>query len=197
MRIARLRRRLAGWTVGRSATVTCNSDFIGTFTDFDILATVHAVAASTAQAGSGHLYHVLLPPFQDVCASGVGCASTTICAYHGSADFFDIGHVVYSVEPDQISFNCAIPAPTPNGVRADSLYNVLSHELFGIVTDPDFNAWTNTANLSLPGQEIGDECEFIDASFSFDVPTFKIGKKLYAVQREYDNRQHTCATKPD
>lgn len=186
------------YTLGRSFTVNYNqnpSDF--RFFDADILAVIHTAAASTGQTGYGHIYHVLLPPFQDVCAAGIGCASTTICAYHSSADFPDIGHVIYSVEPYQSSFGCAIAGPSPNGVVADSLYNVLSHELFEIITNPDDGAWTNTSQLSLLGQEIGDVCEFINSSFLFDVPTFKIGKKLYAVQREHDNAQHGCATKPN
>ena len=186
------------YTVGPSARIDYSPSPTGSpFSDDDIMAIVHAVAASTGQAGYGHIYHVFLPPGQDVCAAGVGCASTTICAYHGSGDFFDIGHILYTVEPDQLGFGCAIAAGSPNGARADSINNVLSHELFEVITDPDGNAWTNTAQLGLLGQEIGDECEFINAAFVFDVPTFKIGKKLYAVQREYDNAQHTCATKPE
>ena len=185
------------YTVGRSTTVNYNRNpFNFVFLDNDILAVIHAAAAATGQTGYGHIYHVLLPPFQDVCAAGIGCASTTICAYHSSADFFDIGHVIYSVEPYQSSFGCDLPGPTPNGVVADSLYNVLSHELFEIITNPDDGAWTNTSQLSLLGQEIGDVCEFINSSSSFDVPAFKIGKKLYAVQREHDNAQHACATAP-
>lgn len=184
------------YTVGRSAMINYNPLQKGfLFSDDDIMAIVHAVAASTGQAGYGHIYHVFLPPGQDVCAAGVGCASTTICAYHGSGDFFDIGHILYTVEPDQLGFGCAIAAGSPNGVRADSTNNVLSHELFEVITDPDGNAWTNTTQLSMLGQEIGDECEFINAASIFEVPTFKIGKKLYAVQREYDNSQRTCATK--
>ena len=185
------------YTVGRSSMVNYNQnpfDFV--LFDADILAVIHAAAAATGQTGYGHIYHVLLPPFQDVCTAGLGCASTTICAYHSSADFFDIGHVLFSVEPYQSSFGCDIAGPSPNDVVADSLYNVLSHELFEIITNPDGDAWFNTGNLFLRSSEIGDECEFLNANSIFDVPTFKIGKKLYAVQREHDNSQHTCATKP-
>ncbi len=182
------------YTVGKSATINYVQGFAA-FSDNDILAQVHAVAAFTGQAGYGHIYHVFLPPGQDVCQTAGICASNAICAYHGSADFFDIGHVLYSVEPDQIGFGCGLPPGTPNGTRIDSTNNVLSHELFEIITDPDFNAWFNTATLDQLGEEIGDECEFLNAAFSFDVPTFKIGSKLYAVQSEYDNKQHGCATK--
>jgi hypothetical protein len=182
------------YTVGKSATINYVQGFAA-LSDSDILAQVHAAAASTGQVGYGHIYHVFLPPGQDVCQTAGICASNAICAYHGSADFFDIGHVLYSVEPDQIGFGCGLPPGTPNGTRIDSTNNVLSHELFEIITDPDFDAWFNTATLDQLGEEIGDECEFLNAVFSFDVPAFRIGSKLYAVQSEYDNKQHGCATK--
>ena len=180
------------YTVGKSASI--NYVPAGQMSDFDILATVHAVAASTGQTGYGHIYHVFLPPGQDVCLSDGICASNAICAYHSSADFPDIGHVVYTVEPDQLGFGCAVAPGSPNGPRNDSTDNVLSHEMFETITDPDGDAWFNTATLLLLNDEIGDECEFI-TPFFFEVPIFKIGSKIYAVQREYDNSQHTCAVK--
>ena len=184
------------YTVGQSAMVNYSPSFFP-LSDNDILAKVHAVAVATGQSGYSHIYHVFLPPGQDVCQLGGICASNAICAYHGSADFFDIGHVVYSVEPDQIGFGCSLGAGTPNGARTDSTNNVLSHELFEIITDPDFDAWFNSSTLDLLFEEIGDECSFLTPDFSaFDVPTFKIGKNLYAVQREYDNNGHVCGTKP-
>ena len=184
------------YTVGRSATVTYLQS-VAPFTDNDILSIVHAVAATTGQTGYGHIYHVFLPPGQDVCQSPGVCASNAICAYHGSANFFDLGHILYTVEPDQLGFGCAVAAGSPNGARVDSTNSVLSHEMFETITDPDFTAWFNATAVDLLNEEIGDECSFINAANSFDVPTFKIGTKVYAVQREYDNIQHACATKPD
>ena len=182
------------YTVGKSAAI--NYVPTGPMSDFDIAAVVHAVASASGQTGYGHIYHVFLPPGQDVCLSDGICASNAICAYHSSADFFDIGHVVYTVEPDQLGFGCAVAAGSPNGARVDSTNNVLSHEMFETITDPDGDAWFNTATLLLLNDEIGDECEFITSTFFFDVPSFKIGSKIYAVQREYDNSQHSCAAKP-
>ncbi len=180
------------YTVGQSAMI----DFTprASLSDNDILGFVGAVARTTGQVGYGHIYHVFLPPGQDVCQSFGVCASNAICAYHGSADLPFLGHVLYSVEPDQLSFGCSVQAGTPNGPRVDSTNNVLSHELFEIITDPDFDAWFNSASIVMLEDEIGDECEFF-AGFSFDVPTFKIGKNSYAVQSEYDNKNHVCATK--
>ena len=121
-----------------------------------------------------------------------------LCAYHGSADFFDLGHVVYSVEPDQLGGGCAVAPGSPNGPRVDSTNNVLSHEMFEAITDPDFDAWYNSSILDLLDEEIGDECSFVTTILAFfDVPAFKIGSKIYAVQREYSNSQHGCSSKPD
>ena len=187
------------YTVGRAATINYVPN--GGFSDTDILARVHAVAASTGQSGYGHIYHVFLPPGQDVCASPGVCYSPDIpstdvlCGYHGSADFFDIGHVLYTVEPNQLG-GCLVAPGSPNGALADSTNNSLSHEIFETITSPDGDAWFNTGAIALLNQEIGDECSFVIPGF-FDVPVFKIGSKTYAVQREYDNAGHACATKPD
>src|SRR4029077_17946059 len=85
------------------------------FTDADMLAIVHAAAALTGQAGYSNEYHVFLPPGQDecfnlgykVCYSPDDLKTFFFCAYHGSADFSDIGHVLYSVEPFQDNFGCS------------------------------------------------------------------------------------------
>ena len=68
--------------------------------------------------------------------------------------------------------------------------------MFETITDPDFDGWFVTGAFDLLGQEIGDECEFYTANLTFfDVPSFKIGNKVYAVQREYSNKTHSCSTK--
>jgi len=85
-------------------------------TDNDMIAFVHTVAASLGQTGYAHMYHVFLPPGQDVClTAGDGvCYSPDVpstfffCGYHGSVDFGDIGHVLYSVEPFQNVPGCAV-----------------------------------------------------------------------------------------
>ena len=186
------------YTVGRAAII--NYIPTGSFSNSDILANVHAVAASAGQSGYGHIYHVFLPPGQDVCQSPGVCYSPDVpstdllCGYHGSADFLDIGHVLYTVEPNQLG-GCMVAPGSPNGVLADSTNNSLSHELFETITDPDFDAWYNSTLIDLIGDEIGDECSFAIPGF-FDVPVFKIGNKLYAVQREYDDAGRACGTKP-
>lgn len=84
------------------------------FTDKDMKAFVHAVASKTGQTGYGHIYHLFLPPGTDecfdstfsVCYSPDKADTFFFCAYHGYADFQDIGHVIYSVEPYQAVPGC-------------------------------------------------------------------------------------------
>ena len=94
------------------------------FTDADMLAVVHGVAVALGEPGGyGNEYHVFLAPGQDecfnlgykVCYSPDDPKTFFFCAYHGSADFSDIGHVLYSVEPFQNSFGCSSRPGTPNG----------------------------------------------------------------------------------
>jgi hypothetical protein len=179
-------------------------------TDLDMQAVVHAVASLSGQTGYGHIYHVFLPPGQDECFTATDhiCYSPDVpatfifCAYHSSVDFKDIGHVLYSVEPFQNVGGCSVRPGTPNGQLVDSTNNVLSHEIIETITDPDGTAWFNILDNGLFGQEIGDECSFlvfvpISPTVSvpfFDPTVFTLGQHRYAIQPEYSNDAHACAT---
>ena len=167
--------------------------------DIDVLSYVHAVASATGGSGYGHIFHVFLPPGQDecfdstftVCYSPDNSNTFFFCAYHGSVDFTDIGHVLYSVEPYQNVPGCQVRPGTPNGQLVDSTNDVLSHELFETITDPDGDAWWNSTGLGLEGQEIGDECIFLvftSTNVYSDPFIFKIGDDVYATQPEYSTR---------
>ena len=171
--------------------------------DDDVLGFVHAVASKTGQTGYGHIYHVFLPPGTDECfdSSFTVCYSPDnndtffFCAYHGSADFSDIGHVIYSVEPSQNTPGCrdleTPNGPLPNGILIDSTNDTLSHELIEAITDPDLDAWWNELGLALFGQEIADECIFLDGP-----AIFRVENRKYAAQTEYSNAEHGCVTGP-
>jgi hypothetical protein len=181
-------------------------------TDADMLAVVHAVASASGQTGYAHMYHVFLPPGQDECFTATDgiCYSPDVpatfafCGYHSSADFKDIGHVLYSVEPFQNVGGCDVRPGTPNGRLVDSTNNTLSHEVFETITDPDGTAWFNFTAVILQGAEIGDECSFFVivpispkmAAGFFDPSVSTIGNHRYAVQPEYTNREHACASNP-
>ena len=193
------------YTLGRRARVSYTPPSVP-LTDNDVLAFVHSVASVTGQTGYGHIYHVFLPPGQDecfdatftVCYSPDNNSSFAFCAYHSSADFTDIGHVLYSVEPYQDVFGCSDPPGTPNGQLVDSTNDTLSHELSETISDPDGTGWWNSTPsvTGLEGEEIGDECVFITPPAFGDPSVFRIDDKLYAVQLEYSNSKHGCTNTP-
>ena len=173
-------------------------------TDADVEAFVHAAALATGLTGYGHIYHVFLPPGQDecfdstysVCYSPDNPSTFYFCAYHGSVDFTDVGHVLYSVEPFQNVPGCQVRPGTPNGQLVDSTNNVLAHELFETITDPDISAWLNSTLNALYGEEIGDECSFITFTTTnayFDPFVFEMNGRPYATQPMYSNQLRGCA----
>lgn len=178
-------------------------------TDADIEAVVYLVASATQETGYGHIYHVFLPPGQDECFDSTysECYSPDnpnsfyFCGYHSSVDFPGLGHVLYTVLPYADVPGCSVKPGTPNGMLADSADNVLSHETFETITDPDGASWWNYSAVVLFGDEIGDECEFVtfigpNGDAYFNPPTFNVGGHVYAVQSEYSNDAHACTTTP-
>lgn len=199
------------YTVGSNALI--HFPLSPPLTDSFMLAVVHFVAAQTHQNGYNHVYHVFLAPGQDECIDNglTQCyspdnpATFAFCAYHGSVDFSDIGHVLYSVEPFQNVAGCADRPGTPNGPVVDSTADVLSHELFETITDPDGTGWWNLGNLNELGSEIADECTFVvflpnifdpNAVGYGDPALVQMGGKTFAVQPEYSNFAHACVTTP-
>ena len=185
------------YTVGPGALLT--GSLPKTLFDADILAIVHAGASAIGGTGYRHVYHVFLPQGTDVCFTGTSmCYSPDdtstffFCAYHASADFSDIGHVLLTVEPYQNVNGCSVAQPSPNGALVDSTANVISHELIETITDPDGNAWWNNVSLPLFGAEIGDECE--NATFGYG--SVSINRKSYEIQPEYSNLFHGCVFSP-
>jgi len=178
------------------------------FLDAQMASLAYQASLLTGQSGYGHIYHIFLPPGQDECfdATSGECYSPDVpatfyfCAYHGSADFPDGTHVLYTVEGFQDVDGCSVEPGTPNGQLVDSTMSVLSHETFESITDPDPpTGWVNSTSNALYGEEIGDECTFIEftaTSAYFDAPGFRIGSRNYAVQREYNNNRHGCTEAP-
>ncbi|HTD38558.1 MAG TPA: hypothetical protein VK669_13695 [Candidatus Limnocylindrales bacterium] len=159
-----------------------NYNTSGTLQDQDIYNIVYAVAASVG-TGYGKMYHVFLQSGVQQCsASAGGCYAQNggYCAYHGSVDFSDIGHTLYSVEPYQAISGCS----SPNGKVVDSTLSTLSHEFFETITDPDV-AVNNVAWYNNYGGEIGDICRSSYGNVGLSGYT-------YDIQREYSNSSSTC-----
>ncbi len=158
----------------------------------DLLALLYS-AASQYGAGYGNIYHIFLPPNVDTCFDKIGVCyspdyldSFAFCAYHSSADFAGLGHVLYTVQPYVDVPGCRVR----NGVNAvsggddpiDSTANVLLHELAETITDPDpDSAWVNP-NWG----EIGDVCQPFRAST-------QLNQTNYTVQFLYSNLDHACS----
>ncbi len=86
---------------------------------------------------------------------------TQYCGFHTHATIggSDIKYAFVG-NPDRCPSGCEIQTTGPNspstGVGgADGLINVLSHEQFEAITDPDLNAWFDAS-----GQEDSDKCNF-------------------------------------
>ena len=157
------------------------------------------IGASNYGSGYNHIYHIYLPPGQDVCFSGTQiCYSPDnpstmyFCAYHASVDFEGLGHVLLTVEPYQNNNFCSVQQPSPNGALVDSTADILSHETFETITDPDGTAWWNQFGLALFGAEIGDECQ----NFNFGYNFVTLNGRSYEIQPEYSNALHACTYTP-
>lgn len=175
-----------------------------TIYDTDVIAIVYAAASyltSLGDAGTGyrHIYHVFLPPGTDLCITGsTECYSPDnlstfiFCAYHSSVDFSDIGHVLYTAEPYQNVNGCSVQQPSPNGPLVDSTADVLGHETFETITDPDGTSWLNNFSLPLYGAELADECQ--QAYFNYS--TVELNGTNYEIQPMYSNTYHGCVYLP-
>ena len=167
-------------------------------TDNDILRIAHS-AAQAHGSGYGHIYHLFFPAGVDICFTGTDiCYSPdnpntfVFCAYHGSVDFQDLGHVLFTVEPFQDVPGCSINQPSPNGSLIDSTSSTLAHELIETITDPDGDAWFAQTSLVDFGEEIGDLC--IDP-FGNEAISVLTGRH-YEIQQMYSNKFHACANVP-
>jgi hypothetical protein len=167
-------------------------------TDNDILQIAHA-GAKAHGSGYGNIYHIFLPKGVDVCFTGTAIcyspdnpATFVFCAYHGSVDFTDLGHVLFTVEPFQDVPGCSITQPSPNGSLIDSTSSTLAHELIETITDPDGTAWISLSSLAAFGQEIGDLCV---NPFGIEAVSV-LGGKPYEIQQMYSNKFHACANVP-
>ena len=151
--------------------------------------------------GDNRMYSIFLPQGQNLCFDGKdsnlcycpdnNCngGSFFFCAFHGSFDATDaVGapiHVIFQAMPYQDVPGCQV-TNGPNGSHIDSTNNVLSHEIFETITDPDLNAWFRDTD----GAEIGDIC-----AWNLINPILLNGTS-YAIQKEYSNQTHQCVSVP-
>jgi hypothetical protein len=104
-------------------------------------------SSNSLTASASTVYGVYLPPGERVCAAG-GCSCSSFCAYHGYFTYNGIP-IKYAVFPYPGCLGCSIP-----GLTAGDMLTILSsHEIREAVTDPQLNAWYDSA-----GYEADDKC---------------------------------------
>lgn len=183
----------AGGTYSFAGDLPTTYDTSATLQDQDIFNILYSViTTNNLPTGYGSQFHVFLGSGVQQCSTAAGgCYAQQYCAYHGSNDWTDIGHVLYSVEPYQDIPGCQISSgsASPNGSLVDSTASTLSHETFETMTDPDVAAnsiaWYNNTK-----GEIGDIC-----APAAGVPTssVQLGVDTWEIQSEYDNNVHDCS----
>jgi hypothetical protein len=96
------------------------------------------------------IYGIYFPSGLRISMQG-GSSCSSFCGYHGQFNY--LGHdIKYAVFPYTNCFACSLPGKA----IADILTIVTSHEIREAVTDPDLNAWFDSA-----GYEADDKCAWL------------------------------------
>jgi hypothetical protein len=190
--------------IGQSATgaFTYGGDYTVTYdtsqqlADQDIFNIIYQVASQNNAVGYTNIYNVFFDSSVTQCSQAAGgCFNQDYCAYHGSTDYSDIGHVIYSFEGYQQG-NCNVTdtVNAPNGVLSDSTASTLSHEMFESFTDADVAA-NNVAWYNNTLGEIGDICAKYSNNSTGGLPSgfVQLGSDNWEIQTEYSNNQHDCS----
>jgi hypothetical protein len=154
-------------------------------------------AGGASKTGVGNLYHLFLnqgidvcaDPFNSFCYSPDNFSTFAFCGYHSYVDFGDYGRTYFTVEPYQAVNGCFGPTTDVTSATA----NVLSHEVFEAITDPNLNAWLGTGYpINNGGEEIGDQCVWVHLY----PQKLSLVHPAYVTQNEYSNKYHSCVNKP-
>jgi hypothetical protein len=188
-----------GPTVVLGSTVTDIQPFPGgrgsqatPLTDADIRA---EVTQSGFASDANHEVFVFLPKDAWLDAGGGSLSFTSFCAYHFAYPDAAPAHV-YAAMPyvGTVPSACEVPvnnAPAaPNGnADADNEINIVSHELFEMVTDPlyaangGFSGWYYQDTSG----EIGDQCNFVFGPRDSTGGDVVLNGHHYVMQEEWSN----------
>ena len=95
---------------------------------------------------------------------------------------------------------CSVPPNgTANNQLIDSTDNVLSHEVFEALSDPEGRSWWVQAFTVAYGAEIGDLCTRsaqFGMNFYWEYGQVELNGHSYTIQPEYSNQFHGCAYGP-
>jgi hypothetical protein len=151
-----------------------------------------------SHGGPNYIYNIFLASGIDVCQlfvdTGEVCYAPystehahLMCGYH-SHTMINSYPVYYTVVPYQAVKRCYGEGSDITNATA----NVLSHEIFELVSDPELTAWlTRHFLLDSPATrgpyEIGDLC-------AWELFNVNVGGTTYKIQQEYSNKFGACAT---
>jgi hypothetical protein len=132
------------------------------------------------------------------CVPSMNCTdagSVMFCAYHSSTATSAGKTVLYAFMPAvNALLGCRSVSTSPNNqVAADDEIEVMSHEFFESVSDPQGSGWFNDdlANLGMPS-EIGDLCNFQTGSVRSDGSNVTLNGNHYLVQEQWSNDDADC-----
>lgn len=161
-------------------------------TDTQLQAEIQRVMTLKGWTGGLSKMYLMFTSSGEGSCSGTSCAYTNYCAYHGY--FGSSGApTIYANQPYADPNYCYVTGTqqAPSGdIPSDANVNVASHEITEANTDPELNAWWDSAN----GEEIGDLCAWSFGSLSWDgsLANQMWNGHFYDLQLEYDNHTGSC-----
>ena len=142
--------------------------------------------------GLNKMFLVFTSMGEGSCFNSSSCAYTQYCAYHG---YFGstTTPTIYANQPYADPSYCyytGVQTDPSGDIPSDANVNVASHEITEANTDPELNAWWDTAN----GEEIGDLCAWTFGTNSWDggLANQMWNGHFYELQLEYDNHTSSC-----
>lgn len=141
-----------------------------------------AISSGRLPYNANGVYFVLTS--SDVTARSGFC--TQYCGWHTSSTVTSIGKIRYSFVGNaaRCITSCAAQSVGPNGnAGVDGMISVLAHELEEAASDPDLNAWYDSA-----GAENADKCAWTFGHAQFQVANgawanITLGSRNYLIQR--------------
>src|SRR3954469_779709 len=127
--------------------------------------------SGTITPDSDTIYGVYFPAGMRISLQG-GTSCSAFCGYHGNFAY-NGKDIKYAVFP----YTDCRPCPLPGKAVADMLTIVPSHEIREAVTDPDLNAWYDSA-----GDEADDKCAWHNL--------YQMTSGKFWVQPEYSNARN-------
>ena len=169
---------------------------INCITDAQLQAEIQHVMTLKGWTGNlNKMFLVFTSTGEGSCFDGTSssCAYTNYCAYHG---FFGspTSPTIYANQPyadPNFCYASGNGQRSPNNdTPSDANVNVASHEITEANTDPELNAWWDSAN----GEEIGDLCAWSFGSNTWDtgLANQMWNGRFYDLQLEYDNHTSSC-----